>query len=525
VKHAIDDRGAVMVMATFFALFLVGLVYHVAGVGHAALEQQVMQDAADSVASSTATAKARGMDILALINLVMAAVLAILVALRVLQAVLVVAIAIVSVACLVTQGAACGAMQPLASAYDRVSTIAGEVEPRIKDVLEALADAEDTVNRVTPILAEAEAVYISTRDQYDPAELGFAWPVVEELPTKEGSFEELCERAAENVVYMCSLLLPGDLPDVANDAVGEVVGRVAGSFSKYFCGGGDSPPPDAMTQERAYPLTGHTECDSAEARPDAEDGSCATSSCAACAAWGCSACIEKQGTENYKRGQWTRRTEVWIEIEDGDGHVQRLDELAPVQELVWEEGDPCDGEGHCTDDPICSIEDREDAGDSYPDGAERVTRRAYTLLHGCLIEENIEIEVTGEPLDPDDWPKPRALDEEQLPEGLRLKGFVVGGTAVETRMRRVAVAGGDPGDPVIAGRISFAAAEFLSPDMDLWHMTWRSRLIRFRTGGDGFAAGCSGEFSGECGQVGGIVDGFASGGGFSLPGLEDYIVH
>ena len=105
------DGGAVMVMATFFALFLVGLVYHVAGVGHAPLEQQIMQYAADSVAFSAATAKARGMIVIALLNLVMAAVLAVLVAIRVLVAVLAVATAAVGVLCIVSQGAACGAVE------------------------------------------------------------------------------------------------------------------------------------------------------------------------------------------------------------------------------------------------------------------------------------------------------------------------------------------------------------------------------------------------------------------------------
>lgn len=519
------DRGAVMVMATFFALFLVALVYHVAGVGHAALEQQVMQDAADSVSLSAATAKARGMNIVAMLNLVMAAVLAVLVAIRVLEAVLVVAMAVVGVACIVTQGAACGAIAPLTSAYEAVYEIDQEVEPTIKEVLQALESAADAVVRVTPILAEAEAVYISTRAQYDPAEIGFAWPLADALPVEEGPFEELCEHAAENVVDVCALLLPGGLPDVALDAVGELVGGVAGTFSAYFCGGSGSAPPDSMTRERAYPIAEHVECDSAESRPDEGDGSCGSASCRACAAWGCAACIGRQGSAAYRRGQWTRRTVVSVERAAEGGGADVLDERAPEDELVWLDGDPCDGEGRCDRDPICGTEEREAAGIPYPPGAERVTRRSYLLMHGCIVEEEIPIEVNGEPLDPDDWPKPKALDRAQVPDGLRLRGYVTGGTEKGGRMRRVGVAGGDPGSGGGA-RISFAAAEFLSPEMDLWHMTWRSRLIRFRAGGGGLAGQCGGSFASECGSVGEAVDGASLPGGGSAPaGLAAWIVH
>ncbi|HUT76203.1 MAG TPA: hypothetical protein VM285_00860, partial [Polyangia bacterium] len=170
-------------MATFIALFLVGLVYHVAGVGQAALEQQIVQDGADAVAYSNAAAKARGMNLLALINLVMSAALAVLVALRVLQAILAVAIAAVGVACIVTQGAACGAMVPLGQALDKVTSIADKVEPRIKDVLDGLEKASDEINDIVPLLAQAEAVYIAARGEHDPVVAGFAWPVTDPLPT------------------------------------------------------------------------------------------------------------------------------------------------------------------------------------------------------------------------------------------------------------------------------------------------------------------------------------------------------
>ncbi len=525
VSFVDDNRGAVMVMATFVAVFMVALVYHVAGVGHAALEQQIMQDAADATALSNATAKARGMNIISLINLIMAAVLSVLVALRVLQAILVVAVVVVGVLCVVSQGAACGAVQPIGKALDKVTDIADEVEPKIKKVLEGLESASEAVSKIVPVLAQAEAVYISTRDIHDPAELGFAWPLAEQLPVKEGSFEELCEKAGESVVVTCTFFLPGDLPEFAQETVGELVGEVAGGFSSFFCGGGDSKPSGVREEEVAYPVKEHSECDSASAQPSSAGG-CDGSLCEQCAGWGCSLCVSKIGSSAYQKGQWTRVEDVWVEVQQGDGYVHKVIESTGTREVVWLDDDPCDGEAACGGPPVCATEEREPAGGTYPSGSERIFRKAFLYLHSCIVEEEIEMEVTGEALDADEWPKPKALDEEQVPEGLRVRGFVVGGTRYDKRVRKVAIGGGEPGGG-LPGRLSFAAADYLSPDMDLWHMNWRSRLIRFRMTSEegGLSDSCSGEFASECGSVGGSVDSFMGGGGMDIPGTDDLILH
>ncbi len=510
-----------MVMATFIALFLVGLVYHVAGVGQAALEQQIVQDGADAVAYSNAAAKARGMNLLALINLVMSAALAVLVALRVLQAILAVAIAAVGVACIVTQGAACGAMAPLGQALDKVTSIADKVEPRIKDVLDGLEKAADEINEIVPLLAQAEAVYIAARDEHDPVHAGFAWPVTDPLPTKKGRFEDLCERAAMDVVVMSTFFLPGGLPDMAKDTVGELVSSLAGTFSGYFCGGSDASPPDSMTQDVPLPLSEHTECDDAAARPSEVEGCCVSAACEQCSAWGCAACIGLVDDSEYVEGLWTRRVDRWVEWPDGGGGTSMSIEESGQRELVWLGGDPCDGEGQCGASQICAAEEREDAGFGYPPGAERVTREAYLDFHGCLVEREIDTKVEGEPLDSDEWAKPRVLDEDLLPEGLRVRGYVLGGSFGTTRRRKVAIAGGLGQGAGFGGRVAFAGSDFLSAAGDLWHMDWRSRLVLFRlpSEGGGLSGSCSGEFAADCQQVGGQVDGL--GGGQGLTGLLD----
>ncbi len=62
-------------------------------------------------------------------------------------------------------------------------------------------------------------------------------------------------------------------------------------------------------------------------------------------------------------------------------------------------------------------------------------------------------------------------------------------------------------------RFSVAAATYGSPDMDLWHMNWRARLIRFRLSYDSETEGEGGdaEESGSWGGTGGGGDGWGGG--------------
>src|SRR5689334_7262483 len=99
-----DQGGAILVIGVFMAAFLVGVLWYIIGLGDAAIYREYMQDGADATTFAAAVYQARGMNIIALLNLIMAAVLAVLVALKVAQVVLGIATAIV---CVVTLGLGC----------------------------------------------------------------------------------------------------------------------------------------------------------------------------------------------------------------------------------------------------------------------------------------------------------------------------------------------------------------------------------------------------------------------------------
>lgn len=68
-----DQAGATMVMGIFMAMLLCGLIYYIWGIGDAVMVRERMQDASDTAAFSAAVIHARGMNLIALMNMIMAA--------------------------------------------------------------------------------------------------------------------------------------------------------------------------------------------------------------------------------------------------------------------------------------------------------------------------------------------------------------------------------------------------------------------------------------------------------------------
>ncbi len=417
-----------MVMATFVAIFLVAVVYHVAGVGEAALEQQVMQDAADAVTFSSASVNSRGMNLLVIINRIMAAILAILVAVRLLEAILIVAQAAMAVLCAIPWTAA--AMCPIASALvtptEEISNVANDVEDIVNEVLPIFHDLAELVNEIVPYLAEAEAVAVSQSGVYNrPAKVGFVWPVFDGLPTKEGSFETLCEKATGNVTSIAFGYMPAGVETV----IGALLETLATTFSGFFCGednsesssggesggsGGQAPQGANQRISRTYPTEDHSECSGDEQNSGVTDwnykiedqaGSCndeegsaqvlcdceGKQECETCSRYGCARCYaflhgaaipldstdqREESDGRYEKGLWTRRVDRWREYWDsgeGTGAAPGWRFRAWVDEdlrsLVQAEGDPCAGlawQGSCSTGAPSSERNSSDIAEGDP---------------------------------------------------------------------------------------------------------------------------------------------------------------
>jgi hypothetical protein len=155
-----DSRGAVMVIGVFMSAFLVGCLWYIIGLGDAVVYRQYMQDGADATAYAAAVYQARGMNMIAMINMIMAAVLAVLVALKIAQILLIAAnIASCIIAFFVPPAAAVctattNAQQPLQNLISKTEMI-------VDKILRALYIVESGIAVGMPYVAEVKSVMVA----------------------------------------------------------------------------------------------------------------------------------------------------------------------------------------------------------------------------------------------------------------------------------------------------------------------------------------------------------------------------
>lgn len=237
-----DRSGAIMVIAAFMAAFLVGALWYVAGVGNAALFRERMQDGADATAFTAAVFHARGMNIIAMINLIMAAILGVLVALKIAHLLLQITFIITTAICAIEPWGAWAC--PIAAAAETgdnaVQSIIKVVEPMVNNLLKVLSKLEVGVAKVMPIVAVGES-YKMAKKYDNPVQGGFAISdsmVPSDgkfgLPVEEDKFSVLCEKAGEFVAEFA--LAPFALFGVPTQWANGLVGGLVAMAPSYFCG-------------------------------------------------------------------------------------------------------------------------------------------------------------------------------------------------------------------------------------------------------------------------------------------------
>jgi hypothetical protein len=251
-----DERGAIMVIALFFAIFGLAILYALVGTAHAIFLRERLQDAADSAALSGAVVHARAMNLLVLINIVMAALLAILVTLKAVESVAILGIILAAALAWITGGATMSAVPPLKNLQQVMHDQYNSLKPSIYEALETLHEAAGAVSEASPAIGLA-IVEADIATHSAPAK-GVVVPPRLTLPVQDDRFPNLCKRAGE---------LPGQIAQEALDdahipvvpkltgALSDGVGMLAGTFSGWFCGDGDSsdPPKLSQTITRSYP--------------------------------------------------------------------------------------------------------------------------------------------------------------------------------------------------------------------------------------------------------------------------------
>lgn len=245
-----DRSGAIAVMATFQCAFVVGMIWYVIGAGDSVLYRQAMQDGADTVAYAATVYHARGMNLIAFLNIIMAAILAVLIIMKVIQVLNYIAVGVSAVMCAIPFTAAVGCpinsftdglISPIQDAVDTTQNIVNNVLPVLHTAETAIAIAYPTV------FAEAKAIVVG-KDIKAPVNFGAALspsmiPMLmgkDGLPVTDDKFEILCEKSAKMVADL--IASPFGIVPGLKSIVSSLISGTITAFQGYFCG--DSASPD-----------------------------------------------------------------------------------------------------------------------------------------------------------------------------------------------------------------------------------------------------------------------------------------
>lgn len=304
-----DQRGAIIVMALPMALFLIGMLHYAIGIGDAIIARETMQDAADASAFSAAVMMARGMNLIVLINVVMASLLAILVMLRLTYAMILVGIALCSLMAWVTGGTSAGYIPALRVAEKGVDKAYTAARGIVNPALLGLHTTATVLRYAMPVAAEARVIDTSRR-YAPPAIVGFAFPNQFALPTEDGTEDQLCGKAGEYAAKIATLPIGWLLPESVLEVLEDGLGGVTEALAFYFCSSSSTgaPPPIPIPQgnvrQQLPKLPTMRECedfvsdsdtvdpehqrsceqareDMAMAEPDPRTGACAQADCTA----------------------------------------------------------------------------------------------------------------------------------------------------------------------------------------------------------------------------------------------------
>lgn len=247
-----DQRGAILVPALVMGALLTGALFYVAGVGDAIMFRTELQNAADSTSFTGAVWHARGMNIIAVLNILMSGVLAVFALLRIAEIVCFV-IGLIPII---------GA--PVETAAVELVAQERTIAPWIDRGLKVLSGAEDGVSLAVPYVALADAkIGHTAASTVMPFSMSLLPPAVDRalgkeprrpeqltaaLPIQEDTFGMLCGKAVAFVPNQLTALidrlpLPGfgkgifkrAVGGVVNALVDEVVPKVFATGDGIFC--------------------------------------------------------------------------------------------------------------------------------------------------------------------------------------------------------------------------------------------------------------------------------------------------
>jgi hypothetical protein len=268
-----DERGAILILGVVMSVLLVGVLYYLEGIGAALIQRERMQDAADVAALSTAIGHARGMNLVVFINLVMGALVAILLALKVIEMLLSALLVILSAIAWFVPAAA--TQIPVVNAERTVARQTHESARRVVDPLLVVLHATEGVVRVVMPIATMTRTALDVQSEYGDVVGDVPPPTLPTrltLPVQSDRYEVLCERAQDllsDLVTSATNLVPG-----IGYVLGAAMNGVIGAVADYYCRGADAPEAKIEIERTLPQSEAGRRCEDAQLRLSADLSAC-----------------------------------------------------------------------------------------------------------------------------------------------------------------------------------------------------------------------------------------------------------
>lgn len=251
-----------MIMGIFMAAIAIGFLYYMVGLGDAILARERMQDAADATAFSSAVIHARGMNLIALLNIIMATLLAILVLLAMLASLLTYGADLLKGAAVFFPLLA-GGIAPMQTAGKLAKQAEQTATPKVKRLIKATQKLQGPLAEAVPMVAALNALKMSTSRFRPVVTAGTTFPILSGLPTVDGKFDTLCTKAGEYAGNMASWPLKALLEPLGGVVASWISSRlesatktVAAGYATYYCGGGVMPDLPSLPMKIGLPRLG-----------------------------------------------------------------------------------------------------------------------------------------------------------------------------------------------------------------------------------------------------------------------------
>ncbi|MGZ3404827.1 MAG: hypothetical protein ACXVAN_00180 [Polyangia bacterium] len=495
-----DEGGNVVVIYVAASLLLVAMVWALIGTGARAVQKETIQSSADAAAFSASVIKAKGLNIIAFCNLIMALLLALVMLLRAIKYALYGLATVISICAAVP--VIFNPLEPFCAAVTgEVDTFAFSTYPRLEDqaerfikiAMKGLSVTERAVARVTPILAFAEAYHIGTDGAYKKnfgsgQLVTVAWPLpIEGLPVKDGTCKDLADNAKQYISDIAKMIIDKllgvlHIPSAISGLIGDAIEAVVSPLAGTLCGG--SGTIDVELKKTS------TDCNTCQNAP------------------------------NVKLSTWTGK-QVWRNSDvpqdqwkgTNPGSINHMvDGQCQMQSMPsWS----CPGSGSTIGSPMVSCAS-DNTGKKWQ-GMQFVS---------CIYQEKTQQKVTGE----SDWPPPLIFTDDWKSKVNTRAFTVLDNTNMDLRRKSTAIAA-KPGErggtaPALNAMMGMAQGEWMAWNghEDLWHMDWRARLVPFTFGNtaDGDTSAAKDVPAGASGLVSKMVSDFLGKSGTSS--LKDQVL-